>query len=201
MFTDVVRVTASQDGYLSETQTFPPPNRPPSIEGGTFDTQFYLAPTSPPTDISGVYTLTMTADRSCDNLPAGTRIRRYTATIAPGGRTGFFTVKLSEARFLSTPCVPGQPLDTCRYDRFGIGLARDYASIGVGMVEQLDESTFLAFEGSAEGSFGPGGITAPFTGFLLYCPAEPVWNDGWWCQADGGLQCDSQIHQLTLTRR
>jgi len=201
MFTDVATVKASRDGYLSETATFPPPNRPPSVEGGAFDTQFYLAPTGPTADIAGLYTLTMTVDPSCRNLPAEARTRSYTAAIAPGVRSGFFMGRLSDARFFSITCPPGRPLETCTYNQFGIGLAGDYASIGLGVVEQLDETTFLAFEGGTAGSFGPTGIAGPFDGFLLYCPAEPVWNEGWVCPVDGGLQCDSHTHQLTLMRR
>ena len=151
-----------------------------------------------------MYTLTLTADRACTNLPVEARTRTYTATVVPGGRSSYFLARLSDARFLSTvPCPPGRLPESCTYNQIGIGLAGDYASIGVGIVEQLDGTTSLVFGAGAEGSVGPMGITAPLYGQFLYRPGEPALIDQgtWGCVASAGVQCDSRNHQLTLVRR
>jgi Carboxypeptidase regulatory-like domain len=206
MFTDVVTIAASKDGYASETRIFPPPNVPLStlVEGGMWQAQFYLAPLGPSADIAGVYTLSLTADRACTNLPADVRTRSYTATVVFNARPGFFQATLSGAQFLSIdPCPPGRPVDTCTYNKVGIGLAGDYASIGIGVIERLASGGFLWFEGGASGSFGPTGIAAPLNGSLMSCPVEPTLIDqgSWACPADAGAQCESPTHQLTMTRR
>jgi hypothetical protein len=168
--------------------------------------QLYLQPLGPSADMAGVYILTLTADRACTNLPAELRTRTYTATIAAGG-PGFFAAKLSDARFFSTvPCPPGRDPQSCSYNRFGIGIAGDYASIYLGFIEQLTETTYLVLSAGTAGSVGPIGITSPLHGYFLYCSSEPVQIDQgeWVCQAsagDQGVLCDSENHQLTLIRR
>jgi hypothetical protein len=205
LFTNPVTVRASKDGYQPETRIIPPPRIPPPqlVEGGGWEVQFYLAPQGPSADIAGLYTLTMTADRSCTSLPDDLRTRTYTATIAATSRPGFFVARLSDATFYSEPCPPGRAPDSCHYNQLGIGLAGDYASIGGGIVEQLHETAYLVVSGGAAASFAPTEISAPLEGSFLYCPLAPTfnWNDGWVCEADGGQQCDSPSHQLTLRRR
>jgi hypothetical protein len=204
MFTEPVTLTASRDGHHPETRTFPPPNTPVSrlVEGGSWHVQIYLAPLGPPADIAGVYTVTMSADSACSGLPPDTRSRTYTATVLPAGRSQFIAT-LSGARFHSIPCPPGRPPETCTHNRIGIGLAGDYASIGIGIIEELGESGFLTFQAGAAGTVGPTGISAPLGGEVFYCPTEPVLIDQgtWWCPVDTGVGCDSRHHQLTLTRR
>jgi hypothetical protein len=204
-FTGPVTVRASKDGYQPETRIMPPPRLPPSelVEGANWQMQFYLAPLGPWADIAGEYTLTITGDRACTSLPAAMRSRTYTAQIDPPSRSGFSIATLRGATFFSEPCAPGQPRETCVHNRFGIGLAGDYLSIGGGVIEQLGDKGFLRFEGGAEGSFGPNGIAEPFRGAIIYCPVELTQIDQgtFACLADGGLYCDSSAHQLSLTRR
>jgi hypothetical protein len=83
-------------------------------------------------------------------------------------------------------------------------MAGDYGSLSVnGIVEHLGETTYLAFLGGAEGSFGPTGITTSLNGSFLYCPSEPYQIDigEWACPANAGVSCDSRNHQLALVRR
>jgi hypothetical protein len=148
-----------------------------------------------------VYTLTLTADSACTNLPDEARTRTYTATIVPGYRSTAFLGRLSDARFFSI-------FNGIRivFNAFEIGIAGDFAQIsvlygGVGIVEQLRETTYLAVGGGAEGSFGPSGITAPFDGGFQYCPSEPALTSGEYLECQGSVQCDSHNHQLTLVRR
>jgi Carboxypeptidase regulatory-like domain len=205
-FTGMITVRASKDGHLPDARTVPlrPPASP--VEGaGRWEVALYLEPLGPSANVAGVYTLTVTADSACSNLPAQARTRTYTATIVPGGRSSSFLATLSDARFLSGApwCPGGHPPESCTYNQSGIGIAGDYASISVGMVEQLGEVGYLAVGAGAEGSFGPTGITGPLSGSLLYCPSEPTQIDQgtWACLASAGVECDSRNHQLTLIRR
>lgn len=196
-FTGMITITASKDGYVPQTRPFPPPNRPlPPSEGvGRSEVFFHLGPHGPSANIAGVYTLTLTADSACTNLPDEARTRTYTATIVPtSGSTTSFLARLSDARIVFLPFSP----------YFEIGIAGDFANMSVRFVEQLGETTYRAIDGGAAASFGPAGITAPFNGYFLHCPTEPAWAGGeyWWCGAGTqGVECNSSNHQLTLVRR
>jgi hypothetical protein len=207
-FTGTIRVTASKDGYLSKTNTVSlaglplPPPQPGEVRN--WGTGFALEPLGPSLNIAGLYTLTLTADGACTNLPTEVRTRTYTATVVPTA-SSHFVASLSDARFLSpTPwCNARPPGLTCSYNTIGIGIAGEFAHVGGGIVEQLGETTYLVVPTWAEGSFGPTGITAPLSGQFLYCPSEPVMVDQglWGCLASAGAECDSRNHQLTLVRR
>jgi Carboxypeptidase regulatory-like domain len=196
-FTGMVTVTASKDGYIPETATVPrnhplPPLPPGDV--GRFDISLSLEPRGPSANIAGVYTLTLTADSACTNLPDEARTRTYTATIVPGYRSTTFLGRLSDARIVSLPFSP----------YFEIGIAGDFANASVRIVEQLGETTYLAIEGGAAVSVGPSGFTALFSSYFLHCPNEPAWSSGeyWWCGAGvQGVECNSPRNQLTLVRR
>ena len=197
-FTGTVTITASKDGYLPETTIVPPalsPDRPlPAGEVPGWDTSFSLQPHGPSANIAGEYTLTLTADSACTNLPDEARQRTYTATIVPGYRSTTFLGRLGDARIVSSLFNP----------YFEIGIAGNYASISVRIVERLGATTYLAIEGGVAALFGPSGITAPFNSYFLHCPREPAWTSGeyWSCGADvQGVECNSPNHQLALTRR
>ena len=73
-----------------------------------------------------MYTLTLTADSGCTELPDDARTRTYTATIVPGSRPTTFVGTLSDARIVSVPIwLP----------YFEIGVAGDLIRRGA---EQLD---------------------------------------------------------------
>jgi hypothetical protein len=207
-FTGTVAVIASKDGYVAQTRTVPfpsVPHPPPPIgELGKWSIAVYLEPLGSSLNIAGLYTLTMTADSACTNLPIEARTRTYTATVVPTASSRFVAT-LSDAGFLSpTPwCNAGPPGLSCSYNTVGIGIAGDFASIGSGIVEQLGETTYLWIGAGSQASFGPTGITAPLSGTFLYCPSEPFLIDQgtWACRANDGVQCDSENHQLTLVRR
>jgi hypothetical protein len=210
-FTGTIRVTASKDGYVSATNTvtvpplgLPFPPAPPPGEVIRWGTGFALEPLGPSLNIAGLYTLTLTADGACTDLPTEVRARTYTATVVTTA-SSHFVASLSDARFLSpTPwCNARPPWLTCSYNTIGIGIAGDFAHVGVGIVEQLGETTYLWIGAGSQTSFGPTGITAPLSGTFLYCPSEPFLIDqgAWACRANDGVQCDSENHQLTLVRR
>lgn len=203
-FTGTITVIASKDGYLPDSRTVPLGGRDPLPGGGDWHLAFYLEPPGPSANIAGVYTLTMTADSACTNLPNEARMRIYTATIVPawpGSRTRF-RATLSDARFLST------------HNWALIATAGDYANFSIcisdpsqsycfpGIVEQLRETTYVAMEGGGGGFFDAGGITARFDGSFQYCPSETaLTGNEYQCQARAPVQCDSHNHQLTLVRR
>lgn len=201
-FTGTVTVKASKDGYVSQTQAVAPVWRPgPPLPGEQQRwVAFYLELPGLSIDIAGEYSLRLTVDNACTNWPEAARLRNYTATIIREGRTSF-RAGLSDARFFSTvPCPVGQ---TCTHDRFGIGVAGDYASMFIGIIEQLSDTSYLIFETAAAGRFGTDGITTQLNGFLEYCTAEPFLIDqgDWACPSGAAIQCDSANHQLALVRR
>lgn len=207
-FTSAITVTASKEGYLSETRVLPPASPPgfgpPPSEGRRFESYFHLEPLGSFPSVAGTYSLTLTADRVCTNLPDDARTRTYTATIvpvAPGARTAF-RVTLNDARFFST------------YNRALIATAGNFAGFSVcisdpsqsyctpGIVEQTGETTYLAIEGAAEGTFEESGMTARFAGYFQYCPVErPLIGNQYECPASAVVQCDAENHRLTLVRR
>jgi carboxypeptidase family protein len=208
IFTGTITVTASKDGYVSQTRPIPPripPGlSPPPGEVMSWSTGFQLEPLGPSLNIAGEYTLTVTADTACTDLPDEASTRIYTATIASTSASSRFVATLNDARFLSpTPwCNVGPPELSCSYNTVGIGLAGDLASVSSGIVEQLGDTTYLWVGAGTQASFGPTGITASLSGSFLYCPAsEPFLIDqGTWACRDG-VQCDSENHRLTLVRR
>jgi hypothetical protein len=204
-FTGNITLTASKDGYVRETRPVVSSGLPlpQGNAGGGWELAFYLEPIGPSANVAGVYTATFTADSMCTNLPVEARSRSYTATIASSGRSSSYLARLSDARFFSTvPCPPGRPAETCTYNQLGIGIAGDFATIqSGGVVEQLGDAAYLVVTGGGGASFGLSGITLPLDGSFQYCPGEPSWASGEYWECQGGVQCDSHRHQLTLVRR
>jgi hypothetical protein len=212
-FTSVITVTAFADGYVPETRTMPPvfpPGRPlPTPAPGEvigFDMGFQLAPAGPSANLAGVYTLTLTADRTCTNLPDRARTRTYTATITPGARSTSFLGKLGDGQFLSTVPCGNRPAEDCAHNQFSIGVAGEFASLSFGIVEKLRDSGYVAMEGSLAASLAPSGITAPVNSSFLYCSSPPEWTRGeyWACPSSAATddaECHSQNHQFSLVRR
>jgi hypothetical protein len=167
--------------------------------------------TTPPANLAGDYTMTLTADPACQDIPVESRSRTYRAAVVPNGGSPatYFDVSVSQARFLSG-------FDSV--ERFSIAIAGDYASIWLGdrqtqpgFVEMLDASTYVAFGGGASATLDR---TAPsidvfFDGFVDYCvmpsPTDlPVASFVYACpdaRAISHVRCQSSRHRLTLARR
>ena len=142
--------------------------------------------------------------RPCTSLPDEARTRTYAARVvpvSPGSRTSFL-VRLSAARFLSTR------------NQASIAAAGDFARVVMsvstnaqsdsspGIVEQLRETTYLAIDAGAEGTFDASGMTAPLDGYFEYCPGEAALiGEDYRCLADAPVTCSSRNHQLTLAPR
>jgi hypothetical protein len=197
-FTATATVRASKDGYQPETTALPPPGRPAPLplagEVVRWDMGFSLQPDGPSANLAGTYTLTLSTDRSCTNLPEAARSRTYTASIAPSSRSTKFVGTLTDARIVFAPYSP----------YFEIGIARDFANTSFRIVEQLSATAYLAIEGSATASVGPSGFTAPFSANFLQCPTVPTYGSGEYWRCDGevqGIECNSANHQFSLARR
>ena len=205
-FTGVITVRASKDGYAPETTTIPSPRALERLPGASnWDMSFHLAPLGPSVDLAGLYTLTLTADRACSNLPDAARARTYTATINQGFRSTSFNALLSDARFPSIlPCVG--PPQSCIRNQFGIGVAGTFADISITIVEQMADAAYLAIDGWVTNSFGPSGLTALWVASFVFCPTMPEFTAGeyWACPAGSDVQsveCNSDRHQIALQRR
>ena len=175
VFEDAVTIRATKDGYEPFTTRYV--TRFP----GRQNLSMFLQLSAPPTDISGNYTLTFTADPSCGTLPDAARTRTYAATITPALNHPIpnqFGGVLIGAEFLVS--VAG--------DRFGAGVAATDARFSFGypyddgsqIVEQLAPLTYLAIWGSSLLSVGGPTISGSFDGAFEYCesptPAVPVGN-------------------------
>jgi hypothetical protein len=203
-FTGNITLTLSKDGYRQDTR---PLFREPFPMGGVgqlIQFSFRLESLLPSPNLAGVYTLTLTADNACQNLPAEARTRTYAATV-PGGAGSSVIGTVSGGRFLQTPPMACAAVGWCSYDRIRVSTVGDYASVFVGIVEQLGEANYLAITAGAEGVFGPNGMAAPSSGVFLYCPGSPPYqvDQGvWGCRETGAVECGAyDQHQLTLTRR
>lgn len=195
MFTGIVSIMASRDGYAPLTMTVPnrplPPPTPPWDL--TIGFHFSLQPDGPSADMAGTYTLEVTADRACTSLPDEARRRIYTATIGRGRRPTNFTGTLANAAFV--PVGPWSPF-------FEINVAGDFARLNVSFVEQLGEHSYLAIEGWASATTSASGMIAPFSAQILNCPATPAYTgDYWHCVPDDADDCAAGAHQLALVRR
>jgi Carboxypeptidase regulatory-like domain len=162
----------TKDGYMSTTRSYSPSFRPP-FEAEGVDFWIELSSLGPVVNLSGTYTLTLTADdRACRALPAEARTRTYAATILSTPKPTDFRVTLSGGQFFS------------RYDSFGGQTAGDFVRFDVyryidepepAIVEQVQDGAYLAILGAAPTSAEPSGIvaiTVPFDGSFDYCPGQ-----------------------------
>ena len=192
-FIGVIQVTASKDGYVPATGTF----------AAHFRQVFSLEPLGQSANVAGLYTLTLTADSACSDLPVEARVRTYSATIAPAfaSRTRF-RAAFTDGRFFSI------------HHGASVLTASDFASVVIsipeantyewpGIVEELGETTYLAIEGRGGGTFDGTGMTAAFDGSFQFCPLETALTGDRYgaCPAGRSIQCDSKNHRLTLVRR
>jgi hypothetical protein len=199
-FDATTRFRASHRDHWSETLAATP-------AGPSWLLHFRLAPDAPSLDMSGRYRLAIAADATCTGLPAFAAARDL-AVVATrdGARRGLFHLD-----------APGTALlHGYAWEGFSIGVAADVLAIGggnlhgdPGLVEQVGSDSYLAFDGTAEGTASAGGSTildAAFQGFIEYCglpPGSPVpIVDGRYrCPVDARVRCFSSRHRLTLSRK
>jgi hypothetical protein len=190
-----LRVT--KEGFVPATRVFPDSPRP--ITGNWVDFWIEMTVDGPVVKMTGTYTLTLSADSACTSLPVEARVRTYTATILSQPKPTEFRVALGGARFVAP------------FDGFGLQTAGDFVRFYVyryfdevepGIVEQLQNDTFLAITGVAATTAEPSGIansTTAFEGVFEYCAGQPG-GHAYRCASDARLTCTSANHRFTLVK-
>ena len=202
-------VTAEKEGYVTASLTIT------CVVRCWADRSFYLERPSPSVDIAGQYTLTITADSTCPDLPGDARSRTYSATITPATPAGRYRVQLG-----------GASLSDVYMDSFDAGVAGDYFSFAMvhreegypALAEEIEPNTYVTLSGTATATVTPSAsaITAAFDGWIAYCALKSPLL-GLWSDTDCGspssrlpptparpvtyTRCDSRNHRMALTRR
>jgi hypothetical protein len=152
-------------------------------------------------DLGGSYTITFAADAACTGLPAAARTRTYSVSFASNG-SSFYLGTLGGADFArgSTPS----------YSAYNVLYATLIADVGhiffsdpeiwehLARETDLSSQADLVILGDATGAVRPETSQWLFAGTFAYCP-EPEPEDYPDCKVPV-IRCQSQSHQLTLTR-
>src|SRR5262245_9339523 len=194
----LLTLRATRDGYAAATRSF-------NIPAGARPEVFVSLPVSSlaaPVDITGAYSLTLTADSACVDLPEAMRSRTYELEIVP----------LSVPTSVKGVVFGASFLDG--YNWFSVGVAGDYVSFivdfdGPTIVERIAERTYLAIIGGGGVSIDmskPSRIPVPFEGELFYCELKPGSSGTPYSacfRPDATIvqsSCVSSAHRMTLTR-
>jgi hypothetical protein len=203
-FDNATRFRATKEGHVAATSTIALNRR----------IDFYLAPVVvAAANMTGEYTLTVTADSSCDELPNEVRTRTYGATVTPN-TSWHYPDNTHFDVWARGPFLVGFTSS----DRIVMAMAEDHIWFWLGslrgqpaLVEQLSPTTYVAFGGGASASVdtSASSIPASLYGFIDYCVMKsatelPVEGSLYNCAPDRALtrtRCESNEHRLTLTRR
>lgn len=203
-YDDTVRFRASKPGHVSKTQT----SRRPCDTCERY-LGFLLELEMPPTNLTGDYTLTFTADPGCVGIPESARVRSYTATVRPHANIPWlFDVSI----------VDGATLHGYGWEGMSLSAAADAVSMVVGnlhgtpgLVEQVAPDRYVAFDGVSNSSLvAPfSTVTASFDGVFEYCQQptgslSPVATGAYACMPANpvnDVRCESKNHSFTLSRR
>jgi len=176
-----------------------------------------IAGPAAPIDVSGEYTVTLTADSACPDLPNEARSRTYTASIVPE------RVLTDPARTRYRVTVQGGSLvwnaNTFDADVTGDILALRFLTYPPdwnSVMEQIAPNSYLAFRGTATATVtpAPSVISAAFDGPIDYCALKSLgvsdieacgsgdsWLDPTPSQPVTYTRCESKNHQMVFTRR
>ena len=186
-FTGTIAVRASRDGFLTATRTYSPErwNQYAALV-------FHLESSTPPTDLTGEYTLTFAAAPECTQLPVPARRRTYHAEVTRW-TSSLYGARLTGATLLNSVfpiAVVGN------FARFWIEPWGDYFPL----VELLTPSTSVTLTYDVGFSVSETSLSAPFSGTFAYCSDHVP---------DGGprtncavplVECTSSRHTFSLTR-
>ena len=140
-FAGAMLVRAAKDGYVSTAKRHDPSTWSQERQ----QLGFTLEVSSPSVNLTGRYTLTLTADAACTRLPAEVRTRRYPTSIALRQRAPEphqYEGELSGATFLASPLVGRFQISVA--GTFGYFYLGDPYDWGDAIVEELAPSTYLA---------------------------------------------------------
>jgi hypothetical protein len=198
VFDDTTRFRATKEGHITAIQTLGPfcapcnPNRWVNFALEVLD--------SPTISMAGDYTMTFVADANCTMLPENTRSRTFTATISPAqnvtSTNPHFTIRVGGATFLEG------------WDSVAMGVAGNYVAFWLEtLVERIAPTALLTFAGQAAASVDTSDLSTialRFDGSIEYCVTGSEQDGFPACfrnQAVTRARCDSNNHQLILTRR
>jgi hypothetical protein len=206
-------VRAAREGYVTETRAFdwPPcttlPGSAQCVVSTHLGTVFRLESLGQAVDISGDYTVTLSADNACADFPSEARSRTYNATIVPNS-----PVRTRYSITVQAPSLLVQPY-------FEAGVTGDFLALrsrlDPNLVDQIAPNTYVTAGGGASATVVPGTslIAATLDGLIEYCrlkdsaafPAEgcagTALADPTASQPVNFASCQSRNHRLTFTRR
>lgn len=199
-FDDTTRFRATMDGHREATAALPP-SCAACIPHWWI--HFSLQAVAPPADLTGPYTVTLTADSACASLPEQARSRTIDVTVtrladSDGVPASRFTV------------TGGAPPLVANLASFTIGVAGDHVAGFTGdlhgtpsLVEQIGPNTYVGFDGAIAASIDSSGatISGAFEGLIEYCEADSAMGPEYRCALDRRRSCTSTNHQFRLARR
>ena len=152
-------------------------------------------------DLGGNYEVTFAADPACTSLPAAVRIRTYSASFSSRSESSYLGT-LGGADFARTSS-PSYPDYNVLYATVVEDVGHIFFSdpeIWEHLARETDRSpkADLVILGNAAGTVRPETSQWSFAGTFAYCP-EPEPDDYPECKVPV-IRCQSQNHQLTLTR-
>ena len=201
-FDNATRFRATKDGHAPSTFPLPPACEPCNPHWWI---HFALEALAPKPNLSGDYSLTVTASSACAALPDAVRSRTYEARVTLQSGQEFapnsqFEVSVSTPPFLE------------QHRSFQLGVAGDYVGGFAGdlhgfpgLAERITPTSYLAIGGSIAGSTDPSGsvVTASLSGVIDYCEVSSEMGQTFNCETGPVVahkQCQS-THQLILRRR
>lgn len=201
---EMVRFRASKTGYVTADKTsFSACATCPRFVG------FALVQDAPPLDVTGNYTISFLAADSCGGIPEEARTRTFNGKVSPDATLrGLFHVELGDPSVLHGYSWEGISLGVVG-DSFAVFSGNQHGDPGV--VEQVKQDAYMAFDGSAYGSLASSAnvFSARFDGLVEYCPLpegspSPIATGRYQCivsTPNERVQCMSINHRVVFTRR
>jgi protocatechuate 3,4-dioxygenase beta subunit len=199
-FDDTTRFRATMDGHREATGALPP--RCAACDPHWW-IHFGLEAFAPHADLTGAYTVTLTADSACTGLPEQARSRTFDVTVTRLADSEW----AQNSRFTVTGGAP--PLLGNRAS-FPIGVAGDHVAGFTGdlhgtpsLVEEIGPNTYVGFDGAIAASADSSGatISGAFDGLIEHCGADAPMGPEYQCTSERRKSCTSTNHQFRLVRR
>lgn len=197
-FDDATRFRATMDGHREATAALPP--RCDACNPHWW-IHFGLEAVAPHADLTGAYTVTITADSACTSLPEQARSRTFDVTVTRFADSD----SAPDSRFT----VTGAPPLLANLNSFPIGVAGDHVAGFTGdlhgtpsLVEQIAPNTYVGFDGTIAASVASSGaiISGAFDALIEYCETDAPMGPAYRCSLGQRKSCTSTNHQFRLAR-